>query len=97
MKVDINIKFNKIELVAYKKDEPRMKSNKRVIDENQEKLKYQTKTQEMNGTIENLRLKKLREIENLRLKKLKETTNLAGKVNEQGTEDEVFNNFIRIS
>lgn len=38
-----------------------MKSNKRVIDENREKLNYQTKQQELNGTIENLRLKKIKE------------------------------------
>ncbi len=80
--------------MAFKKDEPKMKSNKRVIDENQEKLNYQTKTQEVNGTIENLRLKKLKEskIKEQKMKMTKETTNLVGKENQQGAEDEVINN-----
>jgi len=38
-----------------------MKSNKRIIDEDSEKLHYLTAKQESSGTLENLKLKKLKE------------------------------------
>ena len=38
-----------------------MKSNKRTIDEDTEKLNYITQKQEANGTLENLKIKKLKE------------------------------------
>lgn len=62
----------------------KMKSNKRTIDENEEKLKYQTKQEELNGTIENLRLKKTKQekIEKLRESKMKTKDELQENVKE---------------
>jgi len=70
------IDYNKLELQNVKKDEPKMKSNKRIIDEEKEKEKYLTKNQEINGTLENLRLKNIKEnkLRESRMKVSKETT-----------------------
>jgi hypothetical protein len=80
----VSILFLKSELKTHNSD-MKMKSNKKTIDENEEKLKYQTKQEELNGTIENLRLKKSKQekIEKLRESKMKTKDELQENVKEE--------------